>query len=155
MLAWEKKVTALARKAENRTGDAHLTDAVGEGLAAVAYAVLRRGVSQGPRVWLGTRASSGTWVRCEDIVSVRVREEQQDGNSEFALEVFVPGLASAEQWLIVATGKSEWFELNAAERLLMLLDEIARNEDEEAPTVFVSVHGEAADKGRLEWDRNY
>ncbi|MFD7981229.1 hypothetical protein [Streptomyces sp. NPDC059071] len=155
MSAWEKKIRALARRAENRTGEAELTDAVGEGLAAVAHAVLRTGFSQGPRVWLDTRTPSTTWVRREDVVSARVREEPQDGAAGFILEVFVPGLATAEKWLTVATGNSEWFELNAAEDLLTLLEKIARNEDEDLPSVFVSVHGEADGKLSLAWDRNY
>ncbi|MFD7980855.1 hypothetical protein [Streptomyces sp. NPDC059071] len=88
-------------------------------------------------------------------MSARVRQESQDGVPGFVLEVFVPGLATAEQWLTVATGQSEWFELNAAERLLTLLEGVARSEDEDLPAVFVSVHGEAAGKSSLEWDRNY
>lgn len=155
MLDWQKKASALARRAENRTGEGQLTDAVGEGLAAVVYAALGRAARQGPRVWLETRAPFGALVPREDILSARVRKEPQEESEGFVLEVFVPGLATAEQWLTVATGTSEWFELNAAERLLTLLETVARKEGEQLPAVFVSVYGEDADKTSLSWDRNY
>jgi hypothetical protein len=155
--AWEQKAAAQAKRAENRTGDGQLTDAVGEGLAAVTYAVLRGAfLAQRPRVWLDTRGSSvSTWVRGEDIVSARVREADDDADGQFVLEVFVPGLCTADRWLTVATGTSEWFELNAAERLLTLLEETARSEDDEPPAVFVTIQGEANDKRDLAVDRNY
>jgi hypothetical protein len=156
VLAWEKKAGALARRAEGRTGDGQLTDAVGEGLAAVAYAVLRGGfTAQRPRVWLDTRSSAGAWVRGEDIVSARVRDAEDNGGGRFVLEVFVPGLPTVDRWLTVATGASEWFELNAAEQLLTLLEETARSEDDEPAAVFVTITGEADDKQGLAVDRNY
>ncbi|MET7306541.1 hypothetical protein ABZS68_05260 [Streptomyces sp. NPDC005571] len=156
MFAWEKKAGALARRAENRTGDSQLTDAVGEGLAAVAYAVLRGGfgAARGPRVWLSTRSMTGAWVRSEDIVSVHVREAADKG-AGFVLEVFIPGLATADRWLTVATGESQWFELNAAEALLTLLEDAARSEEDRLPAVFVTITGEADDKQGLTVDRNY
>ncbi|MER5542116.1 hypothetical protein ABT072_06490 [Streptomyces sp. NPDC002589] len=157
MMVWEKKAEAQANRAENRTGEGQLTDAVGEGLAAVTYAVLQGAfTAQRQRVWLDTRCPSvGTWVRGEDIVSARVREADNDGDGRFVLEVFVPGLATSDQWLTVATGTSEWFELNAAEQLLTLLEETARSQDDEPPAVFVTIHGEVDGKDSLSVDRNY
>ncbi|MCX5074982.1 hypothetical protein OHA84_15880 [Streptomyces sp. NBC_00513] len=155
MFDWQKKASALARRAENRTGEGQLTDAVGEGLAAVAYAALGRVSRQGPRVWLETRAPFGALVPHADILSARVRKEPQEESLGFVLEVFVPGLATAEQWLTVATGTTEWFELNAAEQLVTLLETVARDESEELPAVCVSVYGEDEDKRSLSWDRSY
>ncbi|MER5199414.1 hypothetical protein ACWD3J_18535 [Streptomyces sp. NPDC002755] len=157
MSTWEKKAAAQAKRAENRTGEGQLTDAVGEGLAAVTYAVLQGAfTAQRPRVWLDTRCSAAsTWVRGEDIVSARVREADDNADGQFVLEVFVPGLSTAARWLTVATGTSEWFELNAAEQLLTLLEETARSEDDEPPAVFVTIHGETSDKHGLAVDRNY
>ncbi|MEV5786951.1 hypothetical protein AB0L42_39080 [Streptomyces sp. NPDC052287] len=156
MMAWESKAEALAKRAQNRTGDGQLTDAVGEGLAAVAYAVLRGGfTAQRPRVWLDTRSSAGAWVRGEDIVSARVRKADDNEGEGFILEVFVPGLPAGDRWLTVATGTTEWFELNAAEQLLTLLEETARSEDDEPPAVFLTIHGEGKDKQSFAVDRNY
>ncbi|MFH8467403.1 hypothetical protein [Streptomyces sp. NPDC017991] len=88
-------------------------------------------------------------------MSARVRETDDNGDGKFVLEVFVPGLPTGDRWLTVATGASEWFELNAAEQLLTLLEETARSEDDEPPAVFVTIHGEAGDKDGLALDRNY
>ncbi|MFJ3650757.1 hypothetical protein [Streptomyces murinus] len=157
MSEWEMKAAAQAKRAANRTGEAQLTDAVGEGLAAVTYAVLQGAfMTRRPRVWLYTRCSEGnTWVRGEDIVSARVRSTDSDAGEQFVLEVFVPGLPAADEWLTVAAGASEWFELDAAEQLLTLLEETARSEDDEPPAVFVTIHGETSDKQGLAVDRNY
>ncbi|MFF4311691.1 hypothetical protein [Streptomyces sp. NPDC001507] len=157
MSAWEKKAAEQAKRAASRTGEALLTDAVGEGLAAVTYAVLQGAfTAQRPRVWLDTRCSAAnTWIRGEDIVSARVREGDDNADGQFVLEVFVPGLPTADEWLTVATGRSEWFELNAAEQLLTLLEETARSEDDEPPAVFLTIHGETNDKQGLAVDRNY
>ncbi|MCX4800598.1 hypothetical protein OG594_02735 [Streptomyces sp. NBC_01214] len=154
MFDWQKKASSLATRAENHTGEAHLTDAVGEGLAAVVYAALGA-AKQGPRVWLETHAPFDSLVPHESILSARVRKEAQEESPGFVLEVFVPGLATAEQWLTVATGASEWFELNAAERLVELLETVARTKGEELPAVCVSIYGEDADKRALSWDRSY
>ncbi|MGW4020806.1 hypothetical protein [Streptomyces sp. NPDC005009] len=157
MTAWEKRALEQAKRAQGRTGEAYLTDAVGEGLAAVAYAALQgASTAQRPRVWLDTHgASHGTWVRSESITAARVRETDDGGSGRFALEVFVPGLTTSDQWLSVATGASEWFELNAAEQLLTLLEETARSDDDEPSSVFITIHGEASDKQTLAVDRNY
>ncbi|MET3988112.1 hypothetical protein [Streptomyces sp. PvR034] len=155
MLDWQKKASALARRAENRTGEGQLTDAVGEGLAAITYAALGRAAKRGPRIWLETHAPFGSLVPHDNILSARVRKETQGDSSGFVLEVFVPGLATAEQWLTVATGTSEWFEVNAAEKLLALLEEQARDEGEELPSVCVSVYGEESSQRALSWDRSY
>lgn len=48
-------------------------------------------------------------------MSARVREADDTGGGRFVLEAYVPGLPSTDRCLIVATGTSEWFELNAAE----------------------------------------
>lgn len=82
------------------------------GPRCVTYAVLRGAfLAQRPRVWLDTRGSSvSTWVRGEDIVSARVRAADDDVDGQFVLEVFVPGLSTADRWLTVATGTSEWFD---------------------------------------------
>ncbi|MCX4575892.1 hypothetical protein OHB41_22405 [Streptomyces sp. NBC_01571] len=157
MSAWEKRAAEQAKRAASRTGETLLTDAVGEGLAAVTYAVLQGAfTAKRPRVWLDTRCSAAsTWVRGEDIVGARVREVDDDADGQFVLEVFVPGLSTPDRWLTVAAGTSEWFELNAAERLLTLLEETARSEDDEPPAVFVTIHGETDDKRGLAVDRNY
>jgi hypothetical protein len=94
-------------------------------------------------------------VRNEDIVSARVRETADNGAGPYVLEVFVPGLATADRWLTVATGATEWFELNAAEQLLTLLAKTARGEGEEPPAVFVTITGQAEGKQSLAVDRNY
>ncbi|MGW3494017.1 hypothetical protein [Streptomyces sp. NPDC001020] len=157
MPAWGEKAAEQAKRAQNRTGDAYLTDAVGEGLAAVAYAVLETPADAKPRVWLEARNPlTSMWVRATDIVSARVRETDGDqAEGHFVLEVFVPALCTPDRWLAVAPGASEWFELNAAERLLTFLEETARSEEDEPPAVFVQIHGEAGDKQELLVDRNY
>ncbi|AZM54020.1 hypothetical protein DMA15_16765 [Streptomyces sp. WAC 01529] len=88
-------------------------------------------------------------------MSARVREADDNAGGQFVLEVFVLGLPTADGWLTVATGASEWFELNAAEQLLTLLEETARSDDDEPPAVFVTIHGETDDKHGLAVDRNY
>ncbi|MET8454843.1 hypothetical protein [Streptomyces parvulus] len=159
MSTWGEKAAEQAKRAQNRTGEANLTDAVGEGLAAVAYAVLQASADAKPRVWLAARnRSTDMWLRVTDIVSARVRDDAgngQGGEERFVLEVFVPALSTPDRWLTVAVGASEWFELNAAEQLLLLLEETARSEEDEPAAVFIRIHGEEGKKQELAVDRNY
>jgi hypothetical protein len=106
------------------------------------------------QVWLGTRAEGqpGVWVRSDEVVGARVRNlAPRETEEKFLLEVLAPGVSP--NWLAVANGTSEWFELNAAERLLYLLAEITRDESEQAPAVFVTIHGEKDDS--LNVDRTF
>ncbi|MGW7414297.1 hypothetical protein [Streptomyces sp. NPDC054863] len=148
----------LAGRAANYQGQDALTDAAGEGLAAIAYAVLEAAGASRPQVWLEVSSrppAQSVLVRKDDIVGVRVRaKDSQDGGEEpFRLEVFVHRLEQLG-WLQVADGASEWFELGAAEELLRQLQDIASTEDgSEYPTVFVNVRGE--NDGSLDMDRSY
>jgi hypothetical protein len=104
---------------------------------------LTAGRTSTAQVWLNTRAEGqpGVWVRSDEVVGARVRNlAPRETDEKFLLEVLAPSLSPS--WLAVANGASEWFELNAAERLLSLLAEITRDESEQAPAVFVSIHGE-------------
>ncbi|MFJ6770957.1 hypothetical protein ACIQOV_08315 [Kitasatospora sp. NPDC091257] len=149
------KASVLAKKASLRTGADLLTDAAGEGLAAVAHALLGSLPNRmGSQVWLEVRAGWPTGqsmlVRGDRITAVQVRE--WDG--QFLLEVFVEGHGPGGQWLAAATGAGEWFELNAGEALLTLLAEIVRDEQENLPAVFLRVEGRVDDKHELLIDRN-
>ncbi|MET8626604.1 hypothetical protein ABZW30_23075 [Kitasatospora sp. NPDC004669] len=145
----------LARKADERTGENYVTEATGEGLAAVAHALLGSLPSRrSPQVWLSVRAdaaASRMQVRGDRITAARVR----GGDGEFTLEVFVDGFGPGGQWFVVTEGTGEWFELNADEALLTLLAETARGDEEDVPAVFLLVGAPADGKDELMVDRNY
>ena len=98
------------------------------------------------QVWLDTRAEGqpGVWVRTDEVVGARVRNlAPRETEENFLLEVLAPTVSAS--WLAVAKGASEWFGLNAATQLLYLLAQAARDESEEAPAVFITIHGEKDD----------
>lgn len=110
---------------------------------------VRYPLTAGPRtattaqVWLDTRVEGQphVWARSDQIVGVRVRNlAPRETEEKFLLEVLAPSVSPS--WLAVVNGTSEWFEQNAAERLLSLLAEMARGESGEAPAVFVTIRGE-------------
>jgi hypothetical protein len=148
----------LAAKAKQRTGEEYATDAAGEGLAAVAYALLGSLPNRrSPQVWLEVNSADSEArmvVRADRIIGARVHAAAPE-EERFFLEVFVPEMSdqSRAQWLVVAEGRGEWFELNAAERLLLLLAETARDED--VPAIILTVHGLVNGKDELSVDWGY
>ncbi|WP_030870559.1 hypothetical protein [Streptomyces sp. NRRL S-37] len=122
-----RKAAELAQTAESRFGQDQITHTTGEGLAAIANALMAlAGPPASPTVWLevGTGTTS-SWIRSDDIVGARVRQTAGD-EEQFLLEMFVRGLATPDEWLLVAQGSTEWFELNAAEELLTALESSPR-----------------------------
>ncbi|MFI5534207.1 hypothetical protein ACIA8O_37295 [Kitasatospora sp. NPDC051853] len=147
----------LTSDAQGRTGSDSLTDAVGEGLAAIAHTLLGSLASQrGPQVWLevstGQTNVSTMQIRTDRIVGTRVRAKA-DEQQQFVLEVLVPEVSEPGPWLAVAEGTGEWFELNASERLLNLIQEVTRDdEDPNAPVSVIRVFGQAKDKNELDFE---
>ncbi len=151
-----KQAARLATKADSRTGTELITEAAGEGLAAIAHALLAGLPNQrNPQVWLQVAPLEDTMlVRADEVVAVRVRS---DKDHSFALEVFVPELSgpTRDAWLRVCNGTGEWFELNAADQLSILLAETACSDEPHTRAVVLNVSGPAEGKRDLSVDRNY
>ncbi|MFG2919718.1 hypothetical protein ACGF0D_43480 [Kitasatospora sp. NPDC048298] len=147
----------LARKAEKRTGENHVTETTGEGLAAIAHVLLGSLPNRrSPKVWLGVRSGSaeegGFWVSADRIIASRVRPA--DRKDIWILEVFVPEFAP-DQWLTVTVGSGEWFELNAPDQLLDRLEKTARGDEPHVSSVFLQAFFPRTDgKDGLEFNRN-
>jgi len=151
-----KQAARLATRADSRAGSELITEAAGEGLAAIAHALLAGLPNQrSPQVWLQVAPLDDTvLVRADRIVAVRVRP---DKDRSFALEVFVPELSGPTRntWLRVCDGTGEWFELNAADQLSILLAETACGDEPSTRAVVLNVSGPAEGKSGLSVDRNY
>ena len=124
-------------------------------MAAIAHALLAGLPNRSPQVWLQVAPLEDTvLVRADQIVAVRVRP---DKDRSFALEVFVPELSgpARDAWLRVCDGTGEWFELNAADQLAILLAQTACGDEPDTRAVVLNASGPAEGKRDLSVDRNY
>lgn len=142
--------------ANERSGEEYLTHAAGEGLAAIAHALLGSFPSRrSPQVWLEVQSDQSdvrtTQIRADQIVGARVRQAVSE-EEKYVLEVLAPDVTAPGRWLAVAEGTGDWFELNASQELLNLLEETARGDEPHSPVVVLRVFGQSEDKYELNYE---